>query len=163
SSQLVSGVGLGILLMVLLTISGVLAQRENQLNHFDLAYIQKMREYGAATTGSGVKVEGDLRTSQGFGAAVAVGSAHLVVAPFPWQMLSGSLRRVLVIPEVVLWWFVFFKWVIPGLWCTVRHHFSDVLPLLCFILGMGLLYSLMFNNIGQIYRFRAQLLPWLFI
>ena len=36
-------------------------------------------------------------------------------------------------------------------------------PLLIFTTGLGLLYSLLFANVGLIVRQRAQLLPWLLI
>jgi len=52
---------------------------------------------------------------------------------------------------------------IPGLWYTVRKRFSDVQPLLFFVVGLGLLYSVTFGNVGLAYRQRAQLLPWLVI
>lgn len=35
--------------------------------------------------------------------------------------------------------------------------------MLFFILGLGVLYSMMFGNVGLIFRQRAQLLPWLLI
>ena len=70
---------------------------------------------------------------------------------------------VLTIPELAVWYFLFFWGVLPGLWYAARNRLNDIQPLLVFICGLGLLYSLMFGNVGLVYRQRAQLLPWLFI
>jgi len=142
--------------------SGVQVTKEVQQSTFDLKYIEEFKRFSDVGQGSGVKVDVDLRTSAGLGYALFVGAMHLLMAPFPWQW-GGSLRMLLVVPEVVIWWGILFYGVIPGLRYCVRNRLHDVLPLLLFISGMGLLYSLLFGNVGLIYRQRAQLLPWLLI
>jgi hypothetical protein len=52
---------------------------------------------------------------------------------------------------------------IPGLRHVCKTRLADALPMLFFMLGLGLLYSMMFGNVGLIFRQRAQLLPWLLI
>jgi hypothetical protein len=52
---------------------------------------------------------------------------------------------------------------LPGLWHAIKNRFNEIQPVLFFICGLGMLYSLMFGNIGLIYRQRAQLIPWLLI
>ena len=47
---------------------------------------------------------------------------------------------------------------VPGIRACVRWRFGDVQPLLFFALGMALLYSVLFSNVGLVYRQRAQLL-----
>jgi hypothetical protein len=74
-----------------------------------------------------------------------------------------SLRLVGTTPELIVWWWLFFIGVVPGLWYALRHRFNDIQPMLYFVLGMGLLYSLMFGNVGLAYRHRAQLLPLLLV
>ena len=69
---------------------------------------------------------------------------------------------LLVGPEVLLWWVVFFAGVIPGLRYALRHRFNDMLPLLCFVVGRGLLYSVTFSNVGLVYR-QHGLLPYLLV
>ena len=66
-------------------------------------------------------------------------------------------------PEVVLWWFLIYYAIIPGVLHAVRNRFLDVQPLVVFIVGLGLIYSLTFGNVGLAYRQRAQLLPWLLV
>ena len=70
---------------------------------------------------------------------------------------------MLTTPELFIWWWLVVVALIPGLWYTVRKRFSDVQPLLFFAVGLGLLYSVTFGNVGLAYRQRAQLLPWLVI
>jgi hypothetical protein len=113
--------------------------------------------------GSGVETGYDIRTPSGLILGTAVGAAHLALAPFPWQLGRASLRMLLTLPELLIWWYLFFAGLLPGLWVAVRQRFSEVQPLLFFIAGLGLLYSMMFGNVGLIFRQRAQLLPWLLI
>jgi len=67
----------------------------------------------------------------------------------------------LTLPELLVWWWLFFSGVAPGFWYLIRKRFADILPMLFFVLGLGFLYSLMFANVGLVFRQRAQLLPWL--
>jgi 4-amino-4-deoxy-L-arabinose transferase-like glycosyltransferase len=163
-----SAVILAALVIPIVTMSGVLAQHEKHFESFDLQFVQKFRENvstGPAQfgTSSGVKSEYDLNTSSGFGLAVLVGAAHLLLAPFPWQLGGGSVRMLLSLPELLAWWWLFFVGVVPGFWLLVRKRFSEIQPMLFFIFGLGFLYSLMFGNVGLVFRQRAQLLPWLLI
>jgi hypothetical protein len=70
---------------------------------------------------------------------------------------------LLTAPELAVWWWLVFVGLIPGLWHVCKTRFSEVQPMLFFIAGLGLLYSMMFGNVGLIFRQRAQLLPYLLI
>jgi hypothetical protein len=155
-------VAAGLLILGVIVLLGGQVPREMEQQRFDLDYIQAIREGAALGQGSGVKVDADLHTPGGLGLAVLVGALHLLLAPFPWQW-GESLRMALVVPEVVIWWGLLLYGVLPGLRHALRNRFQDVLPLLLFIVGMGLVYSLTFGNTGLIYRQRAQLLPWLLV
>jgi hypothetical protein len=162
----VSALVLAAMVLPIVLMSGVLAKHEKQFEGFDLKYVEKFKKdvsVGNMGTGSGVEGNYDMETPGGFTIAIAIGAAHLLLAPFPWQLGGGSLRMVLTLPELITWWALFFIGVIPGFWYTVRHRFSEVLPVLIFLFGLGLLYSMMFGNVGLVFRQRAQLLPWLFI
>lgn len=156
-------VGMAALVIPIVIVSGVLVQHEAEFERFDLEQIQSFRVNIAKGTGSGIESDYDLHTPGGFGLATLVGGAHLLLAPFPWQLASGSVRMLVTLPEMLVWWWLFFVGGIPGFWYTVRKRFNDIQPLLFFTVGLGLLYSLMFGNIGLIYRQRAQLLPYLLI
>lgn len=139
-----------------------LAARERK---YDLDYVQSFRSNvatGGFGTNSGVETNFDMKTPGGFTLGTAVGAAHLLLAPFPWQ-LRGSVRMLATAPELVYWWWLVFAGVLPGLLYAVRKRLPDVLSSLVFIGGFGLLYSMLFGNVGLIFRQRAQLLPWLLI
>jgi hypothetical protein len=141
--------------------TGILAHHESEARDWDLERFQNVRSYVARTTGSGFDAELDVRTPGGFGLSLLIGAAHLLLAPFPWQLASGSARMLMVAPEMVYWWWLVFAGVLPGLRFSLRHRLNDVLPLLAILIGFGLLYSVTFSNVGLIYRQRAQLMPWL--
>lgn len=145
-----------------LLVTGTRATKELEEQRFDIDHVMAMKEGGTIDQKSGVKVEANLRSSSGMSYAVLIGALYLLMAPFPWHW-GGSLRMFMVVPEVVIWWGVLFYGVIPGLIYCIRRRLFDVMPILLFLAGMGFLYSLLFCNIGLVYRQRAQLLPWLVI
>lgn len=162
----VSAIVLAAIVVPIVLMSGVLVQHEKQFENFDLKYVEKFKKdvsVGSSGTGSGVETNYDLETPGGFSMALFIGAAHLLLAPFPWQLGGSSLRMILTLPELLVWWWLFFIGVVPGFWHTVRHRFGDIMPVLIFLFGLGLLYSMMFGNVGLVFRQRAQLLPWLFI
>jgi hypothetical protein len=108
-------------------------------------------------------VHDDVGTVRGFASALAVGGVHLLLAPLPWQTGGGGLRVYLTFPEMVAWWCLLPVAVVPGLVRPIRWRFDDVLPILIFVVGLGTAYSLLFSNIGLIFRQRSQLLPWFFV
>ena len=151
-----------ILIIPLLLLSGVLVRHEAQFDRFDTKFISTYRHGLAAGAGSGVETDYDIRTNRGLAMATLTGGVYLLLAPFPWD-LGGSLRKMLTTPELFVWWWLVVVALIPGLWYAIRKRFGDVQPLLFFVIGLGLLYSVTFGNVGLAYRQRAQLLPWLII
>lgn len=145
-------------------ISGNQLTSEIAQQQFDLRYIEQFRENVTVGDGSGsaVRIDGDIRTPTGFLYVLIIGGLHLLLAPFPWQWSSGT-RMLLVIPEVIVWWILLFIGIMPGMRWAISNRFSAMLPLWMLISGMGILYSLMFGNVGLAYRQRAQLLPWMLI
>ncbi len=164
-TTLTSALVVAAVLLPILISSGLLARHEAEFEKFD---VQRIQHFGQAVAtgpggGSGVTTHYDMQTPHGFGMAAVVGAAHVLLAPFPWQLGHGSLRMLLTLPELLVWWWLFFAGVLPGGWYAMRHRFSDVQLLLLFVCGLGLLYSLLFGNVGLAYRQRTQLLPWLLI
>jgi len=151
-----------LLFIPILFLSGVLIRHEAQFDRFDAKFIGNYRHALTIGAGSGVETDYNIRTNDGLAMATLSGGVYLLLAPFPWD-LGGSLRKMLTTPELLVWWWLFVVALIPGLWYTVRKRFSDVQPLLFFVVGLGLLYSVTFGNVGLAYRQRAQLLPWLII
>ena len=140
----------------------MLVRHESRFDKFDAKFISSYRHGLTVGAGSGVETNYDLRTNQGLAMATLTGGAYLLLAPFPWE-LGGSARKMLTTPELFVWWWLVVVALIPGLWYVIRKRFSDVQPLLFFVVGLGLLYSVTFGNVGLAYRQRAQLLPWLVI
>lgn len=157
-----SALAVGLLFIPLFWLSGVLIRHEARFDRFDAKFVSTYRRNLTVGAGSGVETNYDLRTNQGMAMATLTGGAYLLLAPFPWD-LGGSPRKMLTTPELFVWWWLLVVGLIPGLWYTIRKRFSDVQPLLFFVAGLGLLYSVTFGNVGLAYRQRAQLLPWLVI
>lgn len=157
---------LALMIVPLIVSTGLLARHEANFRAFDLDRIQTIRSFSASETqtgsDSGVST-GDVRTSRGLAYGLTVGAAHLLLAPFPWQLGGGSLRMILTLPELVYWWWLVFNGLIPGLIYSVKARLADVRAMLLLLIGFGLLYSLTFGNVGLVFRQRAQLLPWMFI
>jgi hypothetical protein len=162
-STFVSGIVVGGALLVLLASSGLLARHQPVFQEYSLTRLQMIRDYTARTAGSGVVLSYDLQSPTGLIMSTLVGWAHLLLAPFPWQLGKASPRMLLTVPDVLVWWWLFFFGVLPGLRLTMRRYLSEILPVLFFILGIGTLYSITFSNVGLVYRYRAQFLPWFLI
>lgn len=159
------GAALSISLLVIpvLIATGALARHEAAFQTHHLARLQEMRDWTARHAGSGVPMNFDLNTPSGLAMSIAVGSAHLLLAPFPWQLGGANLRTLLTLPELLVWWWLVFAGLMPGLRVAIRARFSQVQPLLYFIIGMAILYGITFSNVGLIFRQRAQLMPWLLV
>ncbi len=158
-----AAVSISALVIPVLVLTGALARHEVTLQAFPLERLQSMRDWTALHTGSGVPLGYDLSTPSGIVGSVAVGSVHLLLAPFPWQLGGASLRSLLTFPEMILWWFLFFFGFLPGLRIAIRARFSQVQPLLYFVAGMSIVYGANFSNVGLVFRQRAQLMPWLLV
>jgi len=154
---------LTLLVLPLVFSSGILVRHEAKLNRYDAKKVEAYRRGLAEGQGSGYEMNYDLQTTSGFTMSVLVGGAHLLMAPFPWQLLGGSARKVLTAPELIVWWWVFVVGVVPGAWFCVRRRFSDTRPLFFFCFMLGLMYAVTFGNVGLVFRQRAQLLPWLLV
>jgi hypothetical protein len=146
-------------------VAGTLAKHEAQFAQFDMDKVESFRHSVATghSSRSGVVTDYDMKTPVGFGLATGIGFAHLMLAPFPWQLGGASTRMMLTLPELLFWWWLFFAGVAPGVVYCLRNRLPDVAAMLLLICGFGLLYSMLFGNVGLIFRQRAQLLPWLFI
>jgi hypothetical protein len=147
--------------------TGAFARHTAEVEQFSLNRAQFYRSYFSSAdpnSGRNSSVQtGDIRTPSGFVLGTAVGAAHLLLAPFPWELRIGSLRMLCTFPELLYWWWLFFVGVIPGFRLAARRRLIDISPMLLVLAGLGLLYSMTFGNIGLVFRQRAQLLPWLLI
>lgn len=162
-SSVKGGIAIAALVIPLAASSGMLARSQAQIEAFDAERISKFRKDVARDQGSGAEVQFDMTTNTGFAMGTLYGAVHLLLAPFPWQLGGASLRMAMTLPEMLVWWWLFFAGLITGLWQAIKTRFAEISPMLVFIVALGLLYSMMFGNVGLVFRQRAQLLPWLLI
>jgi hypothetical protein len=149
----------------LLATLGFLDGTRERVQTFDLKFVEHYRNVTSLGpgAGSGVRTNFDVKTPTGAVLATLFGLVHLLMAPFPWQLGRASLKMLLTIPELLIWWWLFARGVVPGLMHAVRHRFSAIQPLLLFLVPLSLLYGIMFANLGLVFRQRAQLLPFYLI
>jgi len=121
--------------------------------------LQRMR-LDASRSESGFGKDIDVSTTSGALGAVPVGLTYLLLAPFPWQF--GSLRQMLTLPEMIVWWGAIPLLVLGG-WFTIRHRIREIAPIVIFTSLLTLTYSIVQGNVGTAYRQRAQLLVFYFI
>ncbi len=125
----------------------------------DLQDLQRRRA-DLARADSGFGQELDISTPAGAIAAVPVGMAHLLFAPFPWA-ISG-FRQALTVPET-LYWYSLMPAFLVGLRIALRNRFGPALPMLVFAATLIGAYSVMQGNVGTAYRQRTQVTMFFFI
>ena len=119
-----------------------------------------MRLDAAQSAQSGFGKDVDVSTTEGALSAIPVGLTYLLLAPFPWQL--ASLRQMITLPEMVVWWLSLPILVLGG-WFTIKHRLREIAPILIFTTLLTLTYSIMQGNVGTAYRQRAQLLVFYFV
>jgi len=134
------------------------SERLSEFSQFSSAVSVSSGRYANRT---GVDLDYDVTTPGGFLMMMIVGSVYLLLAPFPWQLVSG--RQVFALPDVLLWWGLVFGYIIPGIRYSLRYRANLLAAVASFALPLIILYSLMFGNVGLAYRQRAQIMPFLLI
>lgn len=126
----------------------------------NLARLQNSRLDLSRTGKSGFAEDVDVSTTEGAIGIIPIGFTYLMLAPFPWEV--SSLRQVITLPEVLVWW-AMIPFMIYGLWWAVRHKLRNALPVMVFSLMLTLAYSVFQGNVGTAYRQRTQIQVFLFI
>jgi len=144
-----------------LTYMGVLRTAESQVETYaDFERIQRSRSDLSRNANSGFGQDVDVSTTTGALTAVPLGMTYLLFAPFPWQL--ASLRQLITLPEMVIWW-VSFPLLVTGIWFTLKYRLRQALPILIFTSMLTLAYSIFQGNVGTAYRQRSQILVFYFI
>ena len=144
-----------------LTYVGVTRYANVQYETFgNLEALQRTRSDLARSAESGFSNDADVSTTSGALTAMPIGLTYLLLAPFPWQLVS--LRQSITLPEMIVWW-LSVPLLVLGLWFAVKHRLRQASPVLIFISMLTLAYSLFQGNVGTAYRQRAQLLVFYFI
>jgi 4-amino-4-deoxy-L-arabinose transferase-like glycosyltransferase len=144
----------------LLVLLGLAESTSQQLSYFNLEFANAYRQGMASTADSGFAADVDVSTPTGALLYLPVGIAHLLFAPFPWQITS--FRALLASPETVFWWFLF-PATLRGIMFAIKQAFGRTSALLIFAFTLIPAYSLVQGNVGSAFRQRAQILVFLFI
>ncbi|MFM7129391.1 MAG: hypothetical protein ACKO0V_08545 [bacterium] len=91
------------------------------------------------------------------------GFVHLMYAPFPWHLARGSTRMLLTTPEMLWWYYNATIRLFRGFRYGLKINKADMLLPFLFVVPLIFFYSLIFNNIGLAYRYRAQITPELML
>jgi len=153
----------GLLVGLLMGALNVAVKRETleqQATYLTLERLQTTREDQAMWGRSAFGQEYDVSTPTGALAALPVGLAYLLFAPFPWA-ISG-LRQALAVPETLVWYALMPAFV-RGLAFGLKKQFRAVLPIAVFAVSLTLAYALMQGNVGTAYRQRTQITMFFFI
>jgi hypothetical protein len=126
----------------------------------NLHQLQIMRLDASQRATSGFGQDVDVSSAGGVLSALPLGLSYLVLAPFPWQL--ASLRQVITLPEMVVWW-ASLPLLVLGLWFAVKYRIREVAPIIIFTTLLTLTYSILQGNVGTAYRQRAQLLVFYFV
>jgi hypothetical protein len=140
---------------------GVSRYATQQLEAYGSAeQLQRMRLDASRSAESGFGRDIDVSTTSGAVSAIPIGFTYLLLAPFPWQF--GSLRQMLTLPEMIIWW-LSIPLLVLGAWFTLKHRIREIAPIVIFTSLLTLTYSIVQGNVGTAYRQRAQLLVFYFI
>jgi hypothetical protein len=144
-----------------LTYLGVTRFASVQLESFgNLERIERSRKDAASSAKSGFGEDVDVSSSSGAISNVPLGLLYLFFAPFPWQVTS--LRQIITLPEMIVWW-ASFPMMVLGTWFSIKYRLRVITPILIFTAMLSLAYSIFQGNVGTAYRQRAQLLIFYFI
>lgn len=133
---------------------------QQQTAYFDLDRLQNARLGQTMVGQSDFGAEFDVSTPAGAMAAVPVGLAYLLFAPFPWAITG--IRQLLTLPETLVWYAL-----MPALWRglrhALRHKLRAVLPIITFAAILTVAYAVFQSNVGTAYRQRTQVTMFFFI
>lgn len=108
-----------------------------------------------ATGGSAIHVDADISSPGKALLYLPIGVTYFLFAPFPWA-IKGA-RQLVTLPEVLLWYFMFYFFIL-GIREGLKSHFQKIAPILSVMVLVTLTYSLIEGNLGTAYRHRAQIM-----
>ncbi len=94
-------------------------------------------------------------------AFLPIGMTFFLFAPFPWMVKKFS--QAITQPEMIVWWYLAFRYVLPGIREGLRVRAAHTLTVCSVTLISVMAYGLVEGNVGTAYRHRAQVLPLLLI
>lgn len=133
---------------------------EQQTAFFDLEKLQSARLGQSLLGQSAYGADFNVSTPEGALAALPVGMAYLLFAPFPWAITG--LRQTLTLPETLVWYSLMPS-LLRGLVYAVRNRFRETLPIIVFATVLTVAYAVFQSNVGTAYRQRTQISMFFFV
>src|SRR5690606_1445470 len=127
-------------------------ERQNQI-------IDSWRENLAENTGSGVDVYGQYETST---MAIPVATVYFFLAPFPWEIFSGTARNAFGGIENILI-FAILVLGFPAIKIVFVDKFVEIAPIFVFCALYAGLHIWGFSNVGGGGRHKQTVMPLLFV
>ncbi len=130
--------------------------------YFDLDYINQTR-MNLGARGSGAIFEDPSQATWGSGLGNDLVAAGAAVFYFFFTLDPtnvGSVRQLMALPEV-LGFVIFLPFVFRGMVVTWRQLRATATPLLVFTFGILVVYGSATTNMGALYRWRMQAMPFL--
>jgi hypothetical protein len=149
-----------IIVGIALAYLGVLQTAGTEYEKYGSLERVQMSRLDLARSDSGFGESLDVSTTEGAIAALPVGFAYLMFAPFPWQV--ANFRQIITLPEIMIWWGSI-PLLLSGLWYTIKNRLRNAISILIFTLLLTIAYSVFQGNVGTAYRQRAQIQVFLFI
>ena len=126
-------------------------------------YAEGFGSYDGLQTNSNIGNPFDITKGAEIIPGLLFGFVHLMYAPFPWHLAKGSTRMFLTTPEMLWWYYNATIRLFRGFRYGLKINKADMLLPILFVLPLIFFYSLIFNNIGLAYRYRAQITPELML
>lgn len=150
-------------MIIILTFKGGIWKSDAEsILSFNLEYVKSLKSaYASPEYGSGVLLS-YTPTLWGTLLFLPIGFVYVMLSPFPWQLIGGTMRMKLSFPDTLLWW-----WMIPtiiySLIYAIKNNFRAIQPLLFFLISNILVYSLLFGNTGVAFRQRLHVIAFALI
>lgn len=143
---------------IVLASSGVVKRDMDRLDRLSNV-IEGWRENMAATTGSGIEIYSEYNSPT---MAVPVAAVYFFLAPFPWEVFSGSARNAFGAIENI---FVAVILIIgfPAWKIFFRDKFVDVAPIVTFCALYAGMHIWGLSNAGLAWRHKQTVMPLLFM
>ena len=133
---------------------------KQQVNANLLEQVQISRVDMARRADSGFDTGANVSTLSGAVSFLPRGVMYLLFAPFPWE--GGGLRKMLAVPEMLVW-YALFPFCVMGMLYTARMLFRRALIIFLFTVQLTLFYAIFQGNVGTAHRQRTQVFVFYFI
>lgn len=143
---------------IVLASSGVVKRDMDRLDRLSNV-IEGWRENMASSTGSGVDIYSEYESST---MAVPVAAVYFFLAPFPWEIFSGSVRNAFGAVENI---FIAIILIIgfPAWKIFFKDKFVDIAPIVAFCALYAGMHIWGLANVGLAWRHKQTVMPLLFM